>query len=42
VLSGIPEGVTEDVSHAYTRLGMQRVRVMSRAGWVAIVLHATW
>jgi ribosomal protein L11 methyltransferase len=42
VLSGIPEGVTEDVSQAYTRLGMQRVRVMSRAGWVAIVLHATW
>lgn len=42
VLSGIPEGVTEDVSQAYTRLGMQRVRVMPRGGWVAIVLQATW
>jgi len=42
VLSGIPEGVTDDVNQAYTRLGMQRVRVTSRAGWVAIVLQATW
>ena len=42
VLSGIPEGVTEDVNQAYTRLGMQRARVMPRAGWVAIVLQATW
>jgi len=42
VLSGIPEGITDDVNHAYTRLGMQRGRVMARAGWVAIVLQATW
>ena len=42
VLSGIPEGVADDVNRAYTRLGMQRVRVIPRAGWVAIVLQATW
>jgi ribosomal protein L11 methyltransferase len=42
VLSGIPEGVTDDVSHAYTRLGMQRADVRRRAGWAAILLHATW
>ncbi|HET9271015.1 MAG TPA: 50S ribosomal protein L11 methyltransferase [Vicinamibacterales bacterium] len=42
VLSGITESVTEDVSQAYTRLGMQRVDVMSRGGWVALVLQATW
>ncbi len=42
VLSGIPAGVTEDVSRAYARLGMQRARVMPREGWVAIVLQATW
>ena len=42
VLSGISEGVTEDVSQAYTRLGMHRVDVMSRGGWAALVLQATW
>ena len=42
VLSGIPEGVTSDVNQVYTRLGMQRVRVTSRAGWAAIALQATW
>ena len=42
VLSGIPEGVTDDVNQAYTRLGMQRLRVTPRAGWVAILLQATW
>ena len=42
VLSGIPEGVSGDVDHAYTGLGMQRVDVLSRGGWVALVLQATW
>ena len=42
VLSGVPEGVTDDVNRAYTRLGMQQVRVVPRAGWVALVLQATW
>jgi precorrin-6B methylase 2 len=42
VLSGIPASVEREVDEAYRRLGMQRVRVTSRAGWVAIVMQATW
>src|SRR3989442_6105296 len=42
VLSGIPSSVEQDVDQAYRRLGMRRVRVKSRAGWVALVLQASW
>jgi ribosomal protein L11 methyltransferase len=42
VLSGIPASVEQDVAEAYVRLGMRRVRVTSRAGWVALVLRASW
>jgi ribosomal protein L11 methyltransferase len=42
VLSGIPSSVEQDVGQAYRRLGMRRVTAKSRAGWVAIVLQATW
>jgi ribosomal protein L11 methylase PrmA len=42
VLSGIPSSVEPDVDQAYRRLGMRRVRVKSRGGWVALVLHASW
>ena len=42
VLSGIPSSVEPDVDRAYRRLGMRRVRVKSRAGWVALVLQASW
>jgi ribosomal protein L11 methyltransferase len=42
VLSGIPSSVEQDVDQAYRRLGMRRVRVTSRAGWVALVLQAPW
>jgi ribosomal protein L11 methyltransferase len=42
VLSGIASSVEHDVDQAYRRLGMRRVRVKSRAGWVALVLHASW
>jgi ribosomal protein L11 methyltransferase len=42
VLSGIPVSLESDVDHVYRRLGMQHVRVMSRAGWVAIVMQASW
>jgi ribosomal protein L11 methylase PrmA len=42
VLSGIPSSVEPDVDAAYSRLGMRRVRVRARAGWVAIELRATW
>ena len=42
VLSGIPASLETDVDQPYRRLGMQHVRVMSRAGWVAIVMQASW
>ena len=42
VLSGIPASVEQDVDQAYRHLGMRRVRVKSRAGWVALVLQASW
>ena len=42
VLSGIPSSVERDVEEAYRRLGMRRVRVKSRVGWVALVLRASW
>jgi ribosomal protein L11 methyltransferase len=42
VLSGIPSSVERDVDQAYRRLGMRRLRGKSRAGWVALVLQASW
>jgi ribosomal protein L11 methyltransferase len=42
VLSGIPSSAERDVDQAYCRLGMRRVRAKSRAGWVALVLRASW
>jgi ribosomal protein L11 methyltransferase len=42
MLSGIPSSVEPDVDRAYRRLGMQRVRAQSRAGWSALVLQASW
>jgi len=42
VLSGIPSSLEGDVDRAYRRLGMQRVRTQSRAGWSALVLQASW
>jgi ribosomal protein L11 methyltransferase len=42
VLSGIPASLESDVDQPYRRLGMRHVRVMSRAGWVAIVMQASW
>ena len=42
VVSGIPSSVERDVHQAYRRLGMQRLRLKSRAGWVALVLQASW
>jgi ribosomal protein L11 methyltransferase len=42
VLSGIPRSVEQDVDQAYRRLGMRRMTVTSRAGWVALVLQASW
>jgi ribosomal protein L11 methyltransferase len=42
VLSGIPSSVEPDVDRAYRHLGMQRVAVRAREGWVVLVLRATW
>jgi ribosomal protein L11 methyltransferase len=42
VLSGIPVSLAQEVEHAYCRLGMRCLRVTSRAGWTALVLHASW
>jgi ribosomal protein L11 methyltransferase len=42
VLSGIPSSVQEDVDEAYRRLGMRRLRVTAQAGWIALVLQASW
>jgi len=42
VLSGIPASVEPDVHAVYRRLGLQRLGVKSRRGWVAIVLQASW
>ena len=42
VLSGIPAALERNVEHAYRHLGMQQVRVTSRAGWIALIMHASW
>ena len=42
VLSGIPDGVQDEVEDAYRRLGMRRVEVKTRGGWVALVMQASW
>jgi ribosomal protein L11 methyltransferase len=42
VLSGIPASVQTDVDQAYRRLGMRRLDAKSRAGWVALLLQASW
>ena len=42
VLSGIPSSVEPDVEGAYRRLGMRRLEARSRAGWVALVMAASW
>jgi len=42
VLSGIRESVIEDVGRPYQQLGLHRLRVVSRTGWAALVLRASW
>jgi ribosomal protein L11 methyltransferase len=42
VLSGVPSSVEQDVDEAYRRLGLRRLRVKSQAGWIALVLQASW
>jgi len=42
VLSGIPSSLEADVTRAYVHLGMRRVTVTSRGGWLGLVLRASW
>ena len=42
VLSGIPSAVEQNVNHAYSRYGLRRIGIKSRAGWVAILLQTSW
>jgi ribosomal protein L11 methyltransferase len=42
VLSGVPASIEPDVTRAYQQLGMRRVDVRSRDGWVALTLQASW
>jgi ribosomal protein L11 methyltransferase len=42
ILSGIPASVEPDVEQAYRRLGMHRASVISRGGWIALGLRASW
>jgi ribosomal protein L11 methyltransferase len=42
VLSGIPSSVEPDVDRTYRHLGLRHVRATSRAGWVALMLQASW
>ena len=42
VLSGIPWSVEKEVDRAYRHLGLQRVEVKSRGGWIALVMQTPW
>jgi hypothetical protein len=42
VLSGMSRVGRARREPAYRRLGMHRVDVLSRGGWVALVLQASW
>ena len=42
VLSGIPGSAASEVERTYRNLGMRPIRSMSRAGWTAVVLYASW
>ncbi len=42
LLSGIPEGVAEEVTRAYLHVGMRRGPVRSRGGWTCLHLRAGW
>jgi ribosomal protein L11 methyltransferase len=42
VLSGIPRSLAGDVERPYRRLGMRPARHLTRAGWTALVMQASW
>jgi ribosomal protein L11 methyltransferase len=42
ILSGIARSLESEVAQAYERLGMRHLRSATRAGWTALMLHASW
>jgi ribosomal protein L11 methyltransferase len=42
VLSGVPSSAEHEVAQAFMRLGMRRLHVRSRGGWVVLVLQPSW
>jgi precorrin-6B methylase 2 len=42
VLSGVADAMELDVARAYVHLGMHRIEVMRRGGWIALTLRASW
>ena len=42
ILSGMPWSLESEVERTYRRLGMRHVRSETRAGWMAVILEASW
>ena len=42
ILSGIPWSLESEVRQAYERLGMRYLRSEKRAGWIVLMLQASW
>ena len=42
ILSGIPSSLESEVRHTYERLGMRHIRSETRAGWMVVVVRASW
>jgi ribosomal protein L11 methyltransferase len=42
VLSGVNGTMVPDVTHVYRRFGLHQVQILSRAGWAAAILRASW
>ena len=42
ILSGIPWSLESEVRQAYERLGMRHLRSEKRAGWMVLVVQASW
>jgi ribosomal protein L11 methyltransferase len=42
ILSGIPISLESEVRQAYQHLGMRHLRSETRAGWMVLLLQASW
>lgn len=42
ILSGIPSSLESEVRQAYRHLGMRHIGSATRAGWVLLILQASW